>query len=160
MSDAPICPLCKIREREFDSEPPGPGSYFSNCSPCSLLIGYRYHSHTHYPTEVQVKAGTFRAGHSWRTSVAMLPVFEGGAHVGYRCGRSSDRGCDYAEWFTAEEREACPTHTKFPDYPVLKGVCHDFPEHRIERGEIDGRGYLTEFGRAEERRRSDEANRF
>jgi hypothetical protein len=38
MNFEPICPMCNVRARSFDSEPPGPGGYFSNCSTCTTRI--------------------------------------------------------------------------------------------------------------------------
>lgn len=154
MNPAPICSLCKIRECGRADEPPGPVSYFSRCGTCMGLSGYREHSHTYYPSPAQVAAGTFKAGHSWRTLISLRPLWEDGAHVGYRCAEF-DR-CGWEERFTAEDMEPCPVHTRFPDHPVLKGVCRNRREHRP--GEFDARGHITEHGREREQLRSDAAN--
>lgn len=153
---APICPLCGIRERSYDDEPPGPGSYFSHCTTCALLSGYRDHSHTYYPNPAQVAAGTYKAGHSWRTLVTIRPLWESGNHIGYRC--SEFEQCGWEERFTADDLTPCAIHTPHPDYPFLTGVCRDYQEHRQERGECDGRGWINDHGREQERKRSDAAN--
>lgn len=155
MKKAPICPICDIRERSCDDEPPGPGSYFSTCSTCSLLSGYREHSHTCYPSPAQVAAGTFKAGHSWRTSVSVRPLWEDGRHIGFRC--SEFERCGWEERFTAEDMEPCPDHT-LPYHPVPRAVCRNYRDHRQAAGECDERGYITEHGRERERLRSDAAN--
>lgn len=158
MEKAPMCPLCKIRECEFDNEPPGPGGYWSTCGTCLLLSGSREHSHTYYPSPAQVKAGTFKAGHSWRTSVSVRPLWEGGVHIGFRCSEFDQ--CGWEHRFTAEELQPCHEHKSHGGFPVetIKGMCFTSREHRMERGECDERGYITEFGRERERERSDAAN--
>lgn len=157
MTDAPMCPLCKIREREWDSEPGRyGGGYYSTCGTCSGLTRYRGHNHTHYPSPVQVSAGTYVAGASWRTAVLVRPVWEDGVHVGFRCDEFDVCGWEYP--FTAAEREVCERHTEFPDHPVIKGVCFQSREHRVERGECDERGYITEYGRRMVLEREDAAN--
>lgn len=154
--DEPLCPLCKTRPRSFDSEPPGPGGYSSHCTECSMLICSRDHAHTHYPNPAHVAAGAYpTAGCSWRTTVTLLPAWEDGRHVGYRCAEFSR--CGWEVRFTPEERERCPTHTQHPDRPVSKGACRDYREHRQERGEQDERGYITAYGREQEQLRSDAA---
>jgi hypothetical protein len=154
---APICPICEINECEWDSEPPGPGGYFDTCGRCTGLTGYRTHSHTYGPSEAQVQAGTFREGHTWRTSRLMRPIWEGGKHVGYRCADVDP--CGFEERFSGDDFDLCPIHAG-PRYgQVIKGQCRNHQDHRVERGECDKRGYITEHGRREERRRADEQNR-
>lgn len=153
----PICPICKVNPREYDSEPPGPGSYSYSCFRCFSLSGYRDHSHTYYGSPAQVAAGTIAAGHSWRTAVTVRPVFEDDRHVGYRCDRFGD--CGWEQRFTPEELEMCPEHSEPPRHgPTPKGACVNHRDHRLKRGEIDHRGWLTDHGRAEEKRRGDAAN--
>lgn len=161
--EPPICPLCKVRERSHDTEPgrepayyEGESSYFSTCYECTALSGYREHSHTYYGSPAQVAAGTFAAGHSWRTAVSLRPVWEDGEHVGFRCAEFER--CGWEQRFTPEEREPCPVHTQFTEYPVIKGVCVNHEEHRRERGECNERGWINDVGRAAERARSDAAN--
>jgi hypothetical protein len=158
MEKAPMCPLCKIRERSYDDEPPGPGGYFSYCSTCTLLSGYREHNHTYYPSPAQVKAGTFKAGHSWRTSVSVHPLWEDGVHIGFRCSEF-DR-CGWERRFTVEELQPCHEHKSHGGFPIetIKGLCFTGRDHRAERGECDERGYVTECGREKEREREDAAN--
>lgn len=148
---APICPLCGINEREYDSEPPRPGGYFSFCYPCSSLITQGEHNHTVYPSPAQVKAGTYKAGHSWKTAQIVHPLMERGVHVGYRC-TEFDR-CGWERRFTPEELEPCDGHRNQFGYPIetIKGRCSRMPEHRLARGEIDERGYITDHGREVER---------
>jgi hypothetical protein len=45
-------------------------------------------------------------------------------------------------------------------YPIvkIKGLCFTSRKHRAERGECDERGYITDYGREQERLRSDAAN--
>lgn len=144
---APICPLCKINEREYDSEPPGRGTYFSHCHRCSSLITQSEHNHTEYPSPVQVKAGSYRAGQSWRTSQTVVPIMESGVHVGYRCTRFEQ--CGWERRFTPEELEPCTEHTDRFGFPIemIKGRCARLHVDRLALGEIDGRGYITEHGR-------------
>lgn len=151
-----ICPLCKINERDWDSEPGGRGGYFSYCTTCSMLCGYREHSHTYYGSPAQVAAGTYKAGHSWRTSVSVRPLWEDGRHVGFRCSEF-DR-CGWEQRFTVEDMEPCKKHSKWPTLPVLKGVCRNYQEHRQARGECDERGHITDQGREAARLRIDAAN--
>ena len=154
---APLCPLCKINPREFDYEPPGPGSYYSYCGRCSGLVGTREHTHTYYGSPAQVAAGTVRAGHSWRTTVLLHPIIEGDRHVGYRCTKFEQ--CGWEQRFTAKDMDPCSTHSTHPKYhQVPKGVCVNHQEHRQARGECDERGYITDYGREQERVRSDAAN--
>ncbi len=153
----PICPICKVNMCEYDSEPPGPGSYSSTCFRCFSLSGYRDHSHTYYGSPAQVAAGTIAAGHSWRTAVTVRPIIEDNRHVGYRC--SQFRDCGWEHRFTPEELELCPEHSEPPRHgPTPKAVCANRREHRRKRGEVDERGYITDHGRVEERRREDAAN--
>ena len=105
---------------------------------------------------MQVAAGTYKAGHSWRTLVSLEPLWEDGRHIGFRCSQFDQ--CAWELRFTAEELEPCPTHTRFPDYPTLKGVCKNYLEHRRERGECDDRGYVNDHGREAEQFRLDAAN--
>lgn len=154
---APLCPICKINECSWDSEPPGPGSYFSNCTTCMRLSGYRDHSHTYYPNPAQVAAGAYPAGHSWRTSVSVRPTWEGGKHTGYRCTEFGT--CGWEQRFTVEDLAACDVHTQRRlGEPIPLGVCRDYREHRQARGEVDKRGYITDHGREQYRLRSDAAN--
>jgi len=154
--EAPICPLCKIRERSYDSEPGGEPGYFSHCYVCSSLSGYGVHSHTYYGSPAQVAAGTYRAGQSWRTSVSLRPLWEDGTHIGYRC-TEFDR-CGWEQRFTAEELAPCPTHSDAYN-TVAVGVCVNSQVHRIERGEAEApHGYITDHGRVEEQKRSDVNN--
>jgi len=154
--NAPLCPLCKARDCSYTNEP-GKEGYYSTCYVCSLLTGYRDHSHVEHPSEAQVRAGTYPAGHSWRTVQILRPLWENGRHVGYRC--AGHNPCGFEEWFTNEAMEPCPVHSGDPRYgEVLRGVCLNWREHRFERGECDEKGYITEFGRREEKRRSDKAN--
>ena len=163
--EAPMCPLCKIRECDQDTEPgrdwkyyESAASYSYTCSTCSLMGGIRDHSHQHYPSPAQVAAGTFKAGHSWRTAERLEPVWENGQHIGYRCGRFFE--CGWEEIFTAEQREPCHEHTTHGGYPieVMKGVCVNYREHRLARGECyPPHGYITEYGREQENKRSDAA---
>lgn len=162
--EAPICPLCKIRTCDADTEPGREPSYYGSaasystyCTTCSMLSGTRTHAHQHYGSPVQVAAGTVKAGHSWRTTELLRPIWRAdGKHVGFRCDKFDQ--CGWQHYFTPEELEPCPVHTSFPDYPQIFGVCRDYLEHRIERGECDPhpRPYMTEFGRKESQRRSDE----
>jgi hypothetical protein len=151
---APICPLCKINECDFDSEPPGPGSYSTHCTRCFFLITSAEHNHTIYPSPAQVAAGTFRAGHSWRTSQLTHPIMENGVHVGYRCAGYDRERCGWERRFTAEDMEPCEVthkgHSGWPLAATLRHQCHRMREHRIERGEVDERGYITDHGRAVE----------
>lgn len=158
MTKPPMCPLCKIRECGYDGEPPSPG-YFTHCDTCTILTGYQEHSHTHYPSPAQVEAGTYPAGHSHRTAVIVHPLWGDGAHVGFRCDEF-DR-CGWERRFTAAELEACPTeHKSHGGWPVetIRGKCFNSLEHRIERGECDDRGRITEYGRRMQREREDAAN--
>lgn len=155
--DAPLCPICKINPREYDSEPPGPGSYFSHCYRCSSLVGTRDHSHTYYGSPAQVAAGTYRADQSWRTTVTLHPIIENDRHVGFRCVRFDE--CGWEHRFTAEELEPC-SHVNnwgFP-YETIKGLCANGLQHRQERGELDERGWITDYGREREQLRSDADN--
>lgn len=156
MEQAPLCPNCKINRCSRADEPGQRVSYFSHCYTCTMLTGHRDHSHTRYPSPAQVAAGTYPAGHSWRTSVIVRPLWEGGKHVGYRCVEFDV--CGWEERFTAEEMEPCSEHTRYPDDPMIKGVCQRYLEHRTAAGELDGRGYITDYGRQRERERSDAAN--
>lgn len=134
-----MCPDCKIRECDQDSEPPG-GGYFSTCVTCSNLGGYRAHTHAEYPTQAQVQAGVYREGHTWRTSQTMRPLWEDGRHVGFRCW---DRACGFEERFTADDLTPCPDH---PGLAVWQ--CRNHKDHRIQRGEAtQPHGYLTDKGR-------------
>jgi hypothetical protein len=153
---APKCPLCLVNDRDWDSEPPGPRSYFAHCTECALLSGYREHSHTYRYSEAQLRKNPqYRADHTWRTSQTMRPVWDSGRHVGYRCaGGHHDGACSYLETFSAVDRQECATHPG-----MLRGVCRNFREHRFERGECDEHGYVTEFGEQEAKRRADAANR-
>lgn len=154
---APICPLCRVNERDWDSEPGRyGGGYYSHCTRCSGLCGTREHTHTYYGSPAQVAAGTVKAGHSWRTTVLLHPIIENNAHVGYRC-TEFDR-CGWEQRFTAEESRPCPVHTGYPSHPVLTGTCRNYREHLQARGECDERGYITEYGREQERLRCDAAN--
>lgn len=159
MEKEPICPLCGIRERSYDGEPPVKGDerdYFSHCYECSRLAGYGEHSHTYYPNPEQIKAGTFKAGHSWRTLVSLNPIMEGGEHVGYRC--TQFQKCGWEHRFTAKELEICTAHTDLFGHPMgryIKGVCVNSRTHRMERGECNEQGYITDKGRAENEKRSD-----
>lgn len=160
---APICPLCKINECDQDTEPgrdwryyESPESYSSMCTRCMFLSTTREHSHQHYPSPAQVKAGTWEAGHSWRTAEMVRPVFTDGKHTGYRCERFED--CGWERVFTAEEMEECPDHvTEYGlSYSVMKAVCHNSRRHRLERGEVElPHGYITDHGREVERIHSD-----
>ena len=156
--NAPMCPLCKIRERDYDCEPPGPGSYYAFCGTCASLSGYREHNHTYYPSPAQVAAGTFKAGDSWRTLVTVRPLWEDGNHVGFRCSEF-DR-CGWEHRFTDEELQPCHDHRAHGGWPIetIKGKCFTMREHRIERGECDKDGYITDYGRQMDRKRSDAAN--
>lgn len=158
MDEVPLCPICKIRPCEYDDEPPGPGGYFSTCDVCLSLSGYRDHTHTYYPSPGQVAAGTYEAGHSWRTSVIVRPIWEDDAHVGFRCSAFDE--CGWERRFTAGELESCGEHKSHAGFPVttIKGLCFTSREHRRERGECDERGYITEYGREQDRLRSDAAN--
>lgn len=158
MKKAPICPLCKVNPREYDDEPPDPGSYYSYCGRCSSLVGTREHTHTYYGSPAQVAAGTIKAGHSWRTTVLLHPIIEDDRHVGYRCTEFDL--CGWEHRFTAEELEPCHAHKSHGGFSVetIKGKCANYREHRLERGECDGRGYITEYGRKQGRLRSDAAN--
>lgn len=153
MSDH-LCPLCRVNQCDPDPEGPSPRDgvlyYSSYCTGCTLLSGYRTHTHTYYPSPAQVAAGTFKAGHSWRTLVAVRPMWESGSHVGFRCSEFGE--CGWKHRFTADERMLCDQHQ------ALKGMCVYHREHAQERGECDERGYITEFGREEERRRSNRDN--
>lgn len=152
---APKCPICLVNDRDWDSEPPGPGSYFSHCTRCSLMSGYRDHSHTYRYSATVVQANNLDPNHSWRTAQVMRPLWEDGRHVGYRCdGRSGEHACNYVERFTGTDLEPCAIHRD-----LVKGACRNHQEHRQERGEVDERGHITDFGRREERRRQDAANR-
>lgn len=155
MKNAPICPLCGIRECSPANDPGMPPAWFSRCLTCTTLTGYRDHNHTCYPSPAQVKAGTFEEGHSWRTAVPLRPLWENGRHVGFQC-TEFDR-CGWQHRFTPEEMEPCETHSR-PGSPVPKGVCRNYLGHRQERGEVDERGYITPYGREQEQRRSDAAN--
>lgn len=165
MDQSVICPICKVNERSYDSEPPNPG-YFSYCFGCSSLINSGQHNHTHYPSPAQVKAGTYKAGHSWRTSQSVHPVFENGVHVGYRCVGADSELCGWERRFTPEEMEECPSEHRekgFGGRPgmirkMVRHACHRSHEHRLERGEVDERGYITELGRSVEDARSDATN--
>lgn len=162
----PLCPLCGVREREFDGEPPlseeWENNFFGSCAECSSLVGYRDHTHTYYGSPAQVKAGTVKAGHSWRTTVSLVPIMENGTHVGFRC--TQHELCGWEQRFTAADMEPCPVEhvdrygIKHP--PTYKVMCErSHPDHKRERGEIDGpHGYITEHGRAVERQRSDAEN--
>lgn len=159
---APICPLCGVRERSFDGEPPlsdnWESNFYSHCYECSSLCGTREHTHTYYGSPAQVAAGTVKDGHSWRTTVTLRPIMEDGKHVGFRC-LEFDR-CGWEHRFTAEEFLSCSehvTHGGFP-YTTIKGMCFNSQDHRRERGECDERGYITDYGREQERLRSDAAN--
>lgn len=160
----PICPLCKVREREYDSEPPlhgGELDYFAHCGTCSALCGYRDHTHTYYPSPVQVEAGTFPAGRSWRTTVTLRPIMDAGVHVGFRC--SQFELCGWEQRFTAADMELCPVaHVNnwgFTIPPRYKVLCARTFHHLRERGEIDGpHGWITEHGRKAEQERIDAAN--
>jgi hypothetical protein len=149
---APICPICGVNERSYDSEPGG-GGYFSHCLRCFWLINQAEHNHTIYPSPAQVAAGTYKAGHTWRTAQTVHPIIENNVHVGYRCVGVHSELCKWERRFTAEEMEPCPK-----GYPKLRHQCHRSSEHRLERGEIDERGYLTELGRAAERAHTDATN--
>lgn len=152
----PVCPLCNIRVREFCNEPPGPGSYYSYCAMCALLVGLGDHTHTYYYSPAQVAAVPDRAGMSWRTAMVVLPLMQEGAHAGYRC-RNFDQ-CGWEYWFAGEDLKVCTTHTRSVGSPVLRGVCLNYPEHRLERGECYESGFITEYGREQEKIRSDAAN--
>jgi hypothetical protein len=164
--NAPICPICKINERSYDSEPPR-GGYFSHCYRCSSLITQSEHNHTHYPSPAQVAAGTYKAGHSWRTSQSVHPIIENDVHVGYRCVGTHSELCGWERRFTAEEMEPCPTEhrghsfgggTRGIVYKAVRHECQRSREHRKERGETDERGYITDVGRAAEAAHSDATN--
>lgn len=152
--EPPICPLCGVNARERADEPGQPISYFTLCHVCTSLSGYREHTHTYYPSPAQVTAGTYEAGHSWRTAVSVRPLWEGGAHIGFRC-TEFDR-CGWERRFDAFELEPCDVHTGALGRPVPSGVCRMHPDHRP--GEFDGRGHITEYGRQRERERQDAAN--
>lgn len=162
MMNGPICPLCGIRERSYDGEPPVKGDardYFSYCYECSSLCGYGDHTHTYYGSPEQVAAGTYRAGQSWMTSVTLNPIMEKGEHVGYRC--TQFRQCGWEHRFTPEELELCTEHTDLfghPSPPQLKGVCVNGRDHRMERGECNAQGYVTDKGRAAHEARVQAAN--
>lgn len=157
MQETPICPLCKIRECGRSDEGGSEMSYFSTCTECLFLSGYRDHGHTHYPSPAQVAAGTYREGQSWRTSETVRPIWEDGVHVGFRCGRFDL--CGWEHRFTPEELQPCEHDNGF-GFPVktIKGVCRNYQSHRQQRGECDERGYITEYGREQEQLRSDAAN--
>lgn len=144
--DAPICPVCEVNERELDTEPgglPGPW-YFSLCGRCTRLMGYRRHAHRFRGSAAQLKAGTYRSGHSWTTFQTMRPLFSEGEHVGYIC--SGHRPCGFTERFTAEDLEMCPEHD------TVKGVCKWAIAHHAHRGEVRrADGSLTDLGRSIER---------
>lgn len=148
--NAPICPICKVNEREMDTEPggaPEPG-FFSHCYRCASLMGYRMHAHIFRGSAAQLKAGTFRSGHSWVTSQTMRPVFSKGEHVGYIC--SGNRPCGFMEHFTAEDREMCP------DHHTVKGVCKWNLAHYEHLGEVRRPdGAITDLGRSIEREIAD-----
>lgn len=161
MDNPPICPLCGIRERMYDSEPPlsgGERDYFSHCYECSSLIRYRDHTHTFYGSPEQVAAGSVKAGHSWRTLITLHPIMVDGEPVGYRC-TEFDR-CGWEIFFTPEEMELCTvdhrTHNNIPIPRRIKALCRDSWDHRVERGEISlPHGYITDHGRTVEQERAD-----
>ena len=159
----PICPLCKINECDQDTEPGREWQYYESresysltCMRCQFLATSREHSHQHYPSPAQIKAGTWAAGHSWRTSEMADPVWTDGKHTGYRCRKFSD--CGWERVFTAEEMEHCTAHVQDPGVPrdIIKAVCHNSRFHRLERGEVyPPHGYITDHGREVERAHSD-----
>lgn len=156
--EPPICPLCKVRERDHDTEPGRDWTYYESecsystyCTVCAMLSGTREHTHQHYPSPAQVAAGSYKADATWRTTEVVRPIWRAdGKHVGYRCDDFAR--CGWEHYFTAEELEPCATHQGRPF-----GLCRNFREHRVERGELDPApyAYITEYGREEERRRSD-----
>lgn len=151
----PLCPLCGINPLflEYDPDSIYPPSYDTYCMRCTGLMRSGPHNHTHYPSPVQVAAGTFKAGHSWRTASQTYPLWEDGKHVGYTC--ADYEPCGWVGRFTPAELQPCtlPAHKG-----KIFGVCRDYREHRKHRGECDGRGWITEAGREAERDRSDAAN--
>jgi hypothetical protein len=165
--NAPICPICKVSEREFDSEPPAPGSYYSYCFRCSSLITTAEHNHTHYPSPAQVAAGTYKEGHSWRTAQLTRPIIEGNVHVGYRCAGVDSELCGWERRFTAREMETCPTEHRSEGYggkrsgfvvKTLRYECFNSHDHRLERGEVNERGHMTDLGREVYAAHSDATN--
>lgn len=148
--DAPICPICKVNEREMDTEPGGasePG-FFSHCYRCASLMGYRMHAHIFRGSAAQLRAGIYQSGHSWLTAQTMHPLFSEGRHIGYTC--AAHQPCGFTERFGPEDLEMCTEHR------TMRGVCKWNLSHYAHRGGVRRPdGAITELGRSVEREITD-----
>lgn len=161
---APLCRLCGVRDRQFDGEPPlskkWENNFFDRCAECASLVGYRDHTHTYYGSPAQIRAGSVKAGHSWRTTVLLVPIMDNGVHVGFRCMEFDL--CGWEQRFSAADMELCDwehrNHMRFLVPAQYKVLCTRSQDHRVANGECDERGAITEYGRQVERELSDAAN--